>query len=636
MFQVRVDTAKGMHVGNFYITDKKCVIGKKADNDIVLHGWRLSSEHACLNALEDGIYIKNFSTKIGTRVNGTRIDEYGPISVDDVIEIHDYRIQVTNRNPTTAKTRAVKKDPDQEPRIHRENDLSDETMESSPQSASNEMQGVVAERNVPLEPSQAKPQVSGAYEPPIQPEASVIKKPAAEERVSRRVANEPQKALPEGAIEQSKELSKLAKDMHTWRLHLRKTLHEQMDLRRINVSTMSEDELRQLASSLTGKAIAEIKHQIPDHIDQEALLEQVVAEAVGLGPLEPLLARDDVSEIMVNSCQEVFFETGGKMYKSDVTFTDDQAVQATIERIVTPVGRRIDESSPMVDARLKDGSRVNAIIPPLALKGSCLTIRKFMKRRLGGDDLIAFGSVDQAIIDFLQVAVMHKRNILVSGGTGSGKTTLLNVLSNFIPDAERIVTIEDSAELQLYQPNLVQLEARPANQEGRGGVSIRDLVKNSLRMRPDRIVVGECRGSEALDMLQAMNTGHDGSLTTAHANSARDCISRLEVMVMMAGMDLPAIAIREQVASAVQLIVQQTRFSCGSRKITGISEIVGVENGRIQLAEVFRYNPTGYDENGRVTGHFTATGLVPEFYEGLKNRGVGLDLSIFEPREGVA
>ena len=317
------------------------------------------------------------------------------------------------------------------------------------------------------------------------------------------------------------------------------------------------------------------------------------------------------------------------MTKSEVTFSSDDAVMSAIERIVSPLGRRIDESSPMVDARLKDGSRVNAIIPPLALRGPCLTIRKFAKQKLTAKDIIAFGAINEPMVTFLEMAVKHRRNIVISGGTGSGKTMLLNVLSNFIPLGERIVTVEDAAELKLVQPHLVGLEARPANLEGKGAVSIRDLVKNCLRMRPDRIVVGECRGGEALDMLQAMNTGHDGSLTTAHANTPRDLISRLEVMVMMSGMDLPITAIREQVASAVDVVVQQTRFSDGSRRVVNISEITGVEGGIVQMQDIFRFDQKGFNEKGKVYGEYVATGAVPEFYEDLRSRGLAVDMTIF-------
>jgi pilus assembly protein CpaF len=352
-------------------------------------------------------------------------------------------------------------------------------------------------------------------------------------------------------------------------------------------------------------------------------------EAIGLGLLEPMLHDPSITEIMVNGADDVFVERQGRLQRWPVSFTSDRAVLGIIERIVAPIGRRIDESSPMVDARLKDGSRVNAVIPPLALKGPSITIRKFSKRKLEAGDLQTFGSASAAMVEFLRICVEQRKNVLISGGTGSGKTTLLNILSNFIPKDERIVTIEDAAELQLHHENIVSMEARPANIEGKGLVAIRDLVRNSLRMRPDRIVVGECRGGEALDMLQVMNTGHDGSLTTAHANSPRDMLARLEVMVLMAGMDLPVSAIREQVASAVDIIVQQTRFACGARKITSIVEVTGVESGTIQLQEVFAFVQTGLGADGKTSGHFAGRGFVPEFYEGLARIGVPLDLSIF-------
>jgi pilus assembly protein CpaF len=316
-----------------------------------------------------------------------------------------------------------------------------------------------------------------------------------------------------------------------------------------------------------------------------------------------------------------------------VSYTSDRAVARIIERIVAPIGRRIDESSPMVDARLKDGSRVNAVIPPLALKGPSITIRKFSKRKLESQDLLRFGSANREMIEFMKVMVEHRKNVVISGGTGSGKTTLLNILSNFIPRGERIVTIEDAAELQLHHPNLVSLESRPANIEGKGQIAIRDLVRNSLRMRPDRIVVGECRGGEALDMLQAMNTGHDGSLTTAHANNPRDMLARLETMVLMAGLDLPVSAIREQIASAIDIVVQQTRYACGTRKVTHITEVTGVESGRIQLQDVFEFHQTGVDQAGKTQGYFTGCGFVPEFYEELRRIGVPLDIDIFARRD---
>ncbi|MCL2913864.1 Flp pilus assembly complex ATPase component TadA [Shewanella corallii] len=413
-----------------------------------------------------------------------------------------------------------------------------------------------------------------------------------------------------------------------WRKKIHNELLKQMDLRRVNVSEMSDVELREQSESLINKLIA--SYQLPAEIEVSALIKEVLDETIGLGPLEGLIADPDVTEIMVNSHDQIFYEKAGQLFLSEIAFSDDQAVLGAIERIVTPIGRRIDESSPMVDARLKDGSRVNAVIPPLALKGPCITIRKFMQKRLSCDDLIGFGSMSAEMAEFLEIAVKQKRNVVISGGTGSGKTTLLNVLSNFIPDDERIVTVEDAAELQLYQPNLVSLEARPPNQEGKGAIAIRDLVKNCLRMRPDRVVIGECRGGEALDMLQAMNTGHDGSLTTAHANSPRDCISRLEVMVMMSGMELPVIAIREQISSAVNVIVQQSRFSDGSRRVTSICEVTGIEGSIVQLSEIFRFQQTGFDENGKVQGYYTPTGTLPEFYEQLRKRGIKVRLNIFE------
>jgi len=375
--------------------------------------------------------------------------------------------------------------------------------------------------------------------------------------------------------------------------------------------------------------IEEMGSKLPNDVDKVKLAAEVLNEAVGLGPLEELLADESVTEIMVNKFDEIYVEQSGKLSLSGITFSSDDAVMTAIERIVSPLGRRIDESSPMVDARLKDGSRVNAIIPPLALRGPCLTIRKFAKQKLVAQDLVNFGAINQNMVKFLETAVNNHMNIIISGGTGSGKTTLLNVLSNFIPPSERIVTVEDAAELKLAQPHLVSLESRPPNLEGKGAIPIRDLVKNCLRMRPDRIVVGECRGGETLDMLQAMNTGHDGSLTTAHANTPRDLIARIEVMVMMSGMDLPVSAIREMVASAIHIVVQQTRFSDGSRRVINITEITGVESGIVSMQDIFRYQQEGFDENGKVKGRFEATGAIPHFYEEMRQRGLPVDMSIF-------
>jgi pilus assembly protein CpaF len=421
-------------------------------------------------------------------------------------------------------------------------------------------------------------------------------------------------------------------ELRNWQERVHHALLQMMDLKRVDVSRMSEDALRTLTRQMIDSVIAGIPG-LPASIDREQLAGTVLDEAVGLGPLEGLLADDTVSEIMVNRFDEIFVERLGRLEKTPVTFTSDEAVMSAIERIVSPLGRRIDESSPMVDARLADGSRVNAIIPPLALRGPSITIRKFFRHRLDIQELVEFGSIGQNMVQFLKIAVEQRRSIVVSGGTGSGKTTFLNVLSNFIPHTERIVTIEDAAELQLSQPNIVSLEARPGNAEGKGQIAIRDLVKNSLRMRPDRIVVGECRGGEALDMLQAMNTGHDGSITTVHANSPRDALSRIEVMALMAGMDMPISAIREQIASGIHIIVQQVRFACGSRKVTHVSEITGIESGTIQIQDLFLFRQRGYGPDGKVQGEFVATGAIPEFYETLSRRGIQTDLSLFRATE---
>lgn len=418
-------------------------------------------------------------------------------------------------------------------------------------------------------------------------------------------------------------------EMQYWAKNLHERLISEMDLRRKDVSSMSDEQLHSETEKLLNPIFDRLVEDMPATLDKQLLRKSVLDEAVGLGPLEHFLSDPDVTEIMVNNHKDVFIEKAGVLSYSGHSFSSDQAVLSVIERIITPLGRRIDESSPMVDARLKDGSRVNAIIPPLALKGPSLTIRKFAQQRLQFTDLVNYGSVNDDMVQFLRVCVVHHKNIIVSGGTGSGKTTLLNVLSNFIPDSERIITVEDAAELRLQQPNLVSLETRPSNLEGKGAVTIRELVKNTLRMRPDRIVVGECRGGEALDMLQAMNTGHDGSLTTVHANTPRDVLSRLEVMVLMTGMDLPVSAIREQVASAVDVIVQQSRFPCGTRKITRITEVVGIENNTVQLQDIFVYQQKGIGADGKVTGHFQATGFVPAFYEQLVEIGMDVDLSIF-------
>ena len=401
------------------------------------------------------------------------------------------------------------------------------------------------------------------------------------------------------------------------------------DLQRvISQSSADQKELRRLVEGMCADAIKDNPFAIPLG-DRERLVEELISEILGLGPIEPLLKDPSVTEVMVNGPDSIYIERKGRLQKTDVRFRNTEHLMHIIDRIVTAVGRRVDESSPMVDARLADGSRVNVIIPPLSLTGPCVTIRKFSKDVLTVDKMIEFGSFDQRMAEFLEDCVKGRLNIVVSGGTGSGKTTLLNVLSSYVPATERIVTLEDSAELQLKQDHVVTLETRPPNIEGEGEVTMRDLVRNALRMRPDRIIVGECRTGEALDVLQAMNTGHDGSMTTAHANSARDALSRLETMVLMSGMELPLRAIRSQIASAVDIIVQIARLRDGSRKIINIAEVTGMEGDIITLQDLFRFENHGLDSDGRITGEFLTSGLRPMCTEKLAMNGVVLPPDLF-------
>jgi len=414
---------------------------------------------------------------------------------------------------------------------------------------------------------------------------------------------------------------------------IQKELIARLDLKRLTVSGVDQEGLRKQASEKIHEIVDEVRKngRLPRGIDPERLEKEIYDEALRLGPLEDLIADETVTEIMVNGPHQVYVERGGKLTLTDQQFMDDASVMAVIERIIAPLGRRCDESQPYVDARLADGSRVNAIIPPLALSGPTITIRKFAKKKLTPEDFVRFGTWTHNAAEFMKACVLMRKNIVVAGGTGSGKTTLLNLLSGYIPPTDRIVTVEDAAELKLVQPHVVRLEARPPNIEGRGAVTIRDLVKNCLRMRPDRIIVGECRGGEALDMLQAMNTGHDGSLTTVHANSPRDVIARLETMVLMSGMELPSRAIREQIASAVDVIIHESRMSDGSRKVVAITEIVGLEGNQIVMQDIFSFKQSGIDEKGKVVGEFKPTGAVPTFYENLASRGIGLDTAMFDP-----
>ena len=450
-------------------------------------------------------------------------------------------------------------------------------------------------------------------------------------------AAEPSAPQPEPEPEPEEQPDPMAEIRRQVKEQIQQELITRLDLKRLTVAGVDRAGLEKQATEKIHEIVEQVRSngKLPQGIDAVRLEREVFNEALRLGPLEDLLADDSVTEIMVNGPHRVYVERRGKLQLTDLQFLDNASVLAVIERIVSPIGRRIDESQPYVDARLEDGSRVNAIIPPLALSGPTITIRKFAKKTLTVTDFVNFGTWTYNAAEFMKACVVMRKNIIVAGGTGSGKTTLLNLLSGFIPTTERIVTVEDAAELRLVQPHVVRLEARPPNIEGRGAVTIRDLVKNCLRMRPDRIIVGECRGGEALDMLQAMNTGHDGSLTTVHANSPRDVISRLETMVLMSGMELPSRAIREQIASAVDIIIHESRLSDGSRKVVAISEVTGMEGQQIVMQDIFQFRQSGIDEHGKVIGQFRPTGAIPTFYEHLKSRGLHLDTAIFDPNKNV-
>jgi pilus assembly protein CpaF len=547
-------------------------IGRGEACKIRLRHPEVSERHALLTLRETGTTIEDLHSSNGTVVDGRPIQEPTRLHADDVVGLGPCLLRVSSVEPVPAglPPAPVPVPPPlpEPPRARR----------SEP----------AAERPSP-HPSPSLPPL-----PPADPMATIL----------REIKNQ-----------------------------IHGELIQRLDLKRMTVSRIGTDELQQKARETIRTIIAEVRRnqKLPAGIDPARLEKEIYDEAMRLGPLEDFLADEAITEIMVNGPGQVFVERNGRIELTGQTFMDDESVLGVIERIVAPIGRRIDESQPYVDARLPDGSRVNAIIAPLSLIGPCITIRKFSKRALTVDDFIAFGTWTRSAAEFLRLCVIMRKNIVGAGGTGSGKTTLLNVLSGFIPPTDRIVTIEDAAELRLVQPHVIRLEARPPNIEGRGAITIRALVRNALRMRPDRIIVGECRGGESLDMLQAMNTGHDGSLTTVHANSPRDVISRLETMVLMSGLELPSRAIREQIASAIDLVVHESRLSDGSRKVTCISEVVGLEGLQIVMQDLFEFKQTGVDEKGKVLGSFMPTGAVPTFFEHIKSRGLHLDPAIFDP-----
>ncbi|MCA0355077.1 MAG: CpaF family protein [Chloroflexi bacterium] len=428
---------------------------------------------------------------------------------------------------------------------------------------------------------------------------------------------------PDGAIPRSAAVSSQDRLLDVRHRVQRRLTEEVRD-----VNSTNETKIRQTVEDLLS-AVLDSENIVLSRVERQQLVESLMSDIVGLGPLDSLLKDDSISEIMVNGPNKIYIEQRGKLTLSGTTFIDDEHAMRVLYRIVAPLGRRVDESSPMVDARLKDGSRVNAVIRPISLIGPVITIRKFSKKPLGPEDLVRFGAISREMMDFLSASVRARINVVVSGGTGSGKTTLLNVLSSFIPEDERLITVENAAELQLQQDHVISLESRTANIEGKGEISINDLIINCLRMRPERIIVGECRGGETLAMLQAMNTGHEGSMTTLHANTPRDAIARIETMCLMSGMDLPLKAIREQVASAIELIVQQARLKDGSRRVMAISEVTGMEGDLVVLQDIFVFEQTGLDERGKIVGSLRPTGVRPRFLDRFEALNIYLPPNVF-------
>ncbi len=516
------------------------LIGRARHCELTIASWRVAREHARLAWSPQGWMLEDLGCLAGTYVNGVRIARHGPLGLADQIVIGPCRLQLAAMGAVAGDAVAAV---------------------DGPVPLSADVAVCLDERVLRSEQSETSSRRAAVHAPAG-------------------LSADGYGAWPEGAE---------AAALSACRVALHEALIQALDLRRRDVAAMSDEALRQEAAASLAQILQEGRVELPASVDRHEVSQLVLDEAVGLGALECLLAEPDISEIMVNGHAQIYVEREGRLERQAGSFSSEQALRHVLERIVTPIGRRIDEAAPMVDARLADGSRVNAVIPPISLRGTCLTIRKFPAHHLAMEDLLVAQALSIDMAQYLERSVRERRNIVISGGTGAGKTTLLNVLSNAIPLDERVVTIEDAAELRLAHAHLVALEARPANTEGKGRVEIRDLVRNALRMRPDRIVVGECRGGEAFDMLTAMNTGHEGSLTTLHANSPRDALARLESMVLMAGLDLPLATVREYVAACVDLIVQQARGGDGRRRVVAITEVCGMESGTIQLQDLFRY-----------------------------------------------
>ena len=658
-------TEKGGATQRLDFESEEITIGRVDENDICLPKGNISKKHTRIVVKDGRVIVLDLKSTNGTYVNGKKLAGPQVITPTDKVYIGDFILNIEPPDmapagePPQADGDPVEEEPTVLPqRPHPDHDATDQPHYAGPEATRRE--GYPEEEALPeaepepepLEPESADEENIPTPAPvrkvpaPAPKPAPVAAKPApapgaaparsalasAKAAAAAAAARPALKAFPAGKAPSRKRAAASASEEYALTLNLvHDRLIEALDLRRLDLDALGSEELWKKTETTIRAIVTKMDStgELDAHVDREELVQDVLNEALGLGPLEIYLADESVTEIMVNSPTQVYVEREGKLMRVDKAFSSVQAVLGVIERIVAPLGRHIDESSPLVDARLADGSRVNAIIPPLALKGPCITIRKFKRDLLTSNNLIDFGTLTGPMAEFLDTCVKVRRNIVISGGTGSGKTTLLNILSSYIPERERIVTIEDAAELQLPQDHVVSLEARPSNIEGKGQITIRDLVRNSLRMRPDRIVIGECRGGEALDMLQAMNTGHDGSLTTLHANTPRDALSRLETMVLMSGMDLPIRAIREQIANAVNLIIQQTRFADGTRKVTAISEVSGMEMEVITMQDIFTFKQEGFDKDGKVLGRFIATGFVPRFYDDLQRRGIPVNMDIF-------
>jgi pilus assembly protein CpaF len=550
-------------------------MGSDDENQILLQDSTISWRHAVLSHGEAGVFIEDLKSVTGTYLDGHRVKDRQQVRSGQRIQIGGYVLMLEDPDAPAPSPAAE--------------------AVASPAPA---FQAPV-DTGMPSTPPAKAPDLSGP---------APRKKSAADLR----------------RLEQKRVIKK----------QIHEELLERLDLKRLTVAQAGTADLSKRARDIIEQIVADVEDRLPEGYKSDALAKEVFDEALGLGPLEDFLADPEVTEIMVNGYNQIYIEQAGKLSLTDMSFVDEASVNSIIERIVAPIGRRIDESQPYVDARLPDGSRVNAIIPPLSLIGPVITIRKFSRDPFTVEQLIEMGSVNPAMVRFIDACVKVRKNIIISGGTGTGKTTFLNVVSSFIPEEERIVTIEDAAELRLTQDHVVKLEARPPNIEGKGAITIRDLVRNSLRMRPDRIVIGECRGGEALDMLQAMNTGHEGSLTTIHANSPRDAMARLETLVLMAGMELPLRAIREQIGSAIQVVIQLSRYVDGTRKVSYVTEICGMEGDKLVMQDLFEFKQTGYDADNKVIGHLQPTGNVPTFLNEFQVRQIPIDVNIFNPGEG--